>query len=221
MSALVQCNGQTKRHTRCLKRTKLPYCRLHIPLEQPVPVPTPVPTPTPISAQIPVPTPTPISAPTPEQEECCVCYDPITTQLKPCGHHIHPECVYKTGRNLCPVCCQPVNLTQSQLKRMNQYKQKYKREDEAEERNEIRQMLQREQANQANQATQARPPRRFEHRILHRTNHRGHNQAAHNVPPNANFEFEVEHNNLLPHLFFSQELLAHLFEHGNAFIMEY
>ena len=39
--------------------------------------------------------------------ECPICIEPfnrLDTFLRPCGHWVHIECIYKSGKTYCPLC---------------------------------------------------------------------------------------------------------------------
>jgi hypothetical protein len=95
-----QCSGITLKGIRCSLKTSSTYCRYHKYQE------------------------------IREHDEgvtCCVCTEPINTQLK-CGHQIHLNCVIKSGKSLCPVCTKKVPMTGEELRLTEEYYLKYKRE---------------------------------------------------------------------------------------------
>lgn len=49
--------------------------------------------------------------------DCMICTDEFTVYdkaLEPCGHWVHLECVYKSGKDICPICRTKLNLTKKQ-----------------------------------------------------------------------------------------------------------
>jgi len=54
---------------------------------------------------------------TDKPSECCVCtdsFDEKVNPLMPCGHWIHLECIYKSGKKECPICRCELKLTPQQ-----------------------------------------------------------------------------------------------------------
>ena len=56
--------------------------------------------------------------------ECIVCLNDLNDTKKSltCGHWIHLNCIYKWGKQQCPVCRQSIKLSTLQLKTFNIYK---------------------------------------------------------------------------------------------------
>lgn len=53
--------------------------------------------------------------PAKKNNDCDVCMEPLENYtLKPCGHNVHIECVYKSGKDTCPVCRQKLELTEEE-----------------------------------------------------------------------------------------------------------
>lgn len=45
-------------------------------------------------------------------EECAVCFESLESVHNPlqCGHYIHPECIIKSKKSICPICRADVKL---------------------------------------------------------------------------------------------------------------
>jgi hypothetical protein len=55
--------------------------------------------------------------------ECCVCTENIYKKTKLiCGHHIHKECIIKSGKNECPICRKNVLQSKKDKELCLQYK---------------------------------------------------------------------------------------------------
>lgn len=131
-----QCLGKTQSGTRCKKLTRASYCSIHSNQKNPISHKHTKVNP---HAKITVkpsaqssnqtkvitkvkPKIKPKIKPSTPSEECCVCLDPVSIPLKPCNHMIHPECVYKAGSNLCPLCRNPVHLSSQHKRLVKKYK---------------------------------------------------------------------------------------------------
>ena len=68
-------------------------------------------------------------------DTCIVCYESLTKNDYPfeCGHWIHIDCIYKSCKQECPVCRNPITLNSHQQSRFNKYKKKAEKEEEDEE----------------------------------------------------------------------------------------
>lgn len=54
-----------------------------------------------------------------KEDLCIICADVFKDKLlDPCKHMIHIECIYKTGKDICPVCTIPVNLSEDERKKI-------------------------------------------------------------------------------------------------------
>jgi hypothetical protein len=71
---------------------------------------------------------------------CCICLEEFPegfSPLKPCGHYIHTECVYKSGKELCPICRVVVELTQDEKEKVKIYQKELRDYQLEQERREI------------------------------------------------------------------------------------
>lgn len=76
-----------------------------------------------------------------EVEDCCVCMDPLSYKdVLSCGHHVHMECIIKSGKDLCPLCRESIKMTDSQRKKMEKTRNKFKKDEIRDETNRLRTM---------------------------------------------------------------------------------
>jgi hypothetical protein len=112
----MNCKGFTKRKTPCKNKPKNneEYCHLHK-----------------INNEY-------------KESECCICLEVFTPDFKPlknCNHYIHIECVYKSGKNICPVCRAPVEFNKKEEKQFQKYKKKLEEEKEREDNEYVRNLF--------------------------------------------------------------------------------
>lgn len=59
-----------------------------------------------------------------EMTDCVICLEKYDTSvevpLDPCGHEIHMDCIYQSGRERCPICRANLKLTEIQKKKMKE-----------------------------------------------------------------------------------------------------
>lgn len=71
-----------------------------------------------------------------KQDECHVCCDEIKDHLS-CGHYVCKKCIINSGRETCPLCRKTVSLSLEEVKSVDIFKKKLKREREEEERRQL------------------------------------------------------------------------------------
>lgn len=61
--------------------------------------------------------------------KCIVCYEKFTTKDYPfgCGHWVHIECIYKSCKQICPICRKYIKFSPHIQSRFNKYSQEQER----------------------------------------------------------------------------------------------
>ena len=65
-------------------------------------------------------------------EDCIVCCEKFVVNdvaLSPCGHWIHKMCVFKTGKQQCPICRGFVDFNANETKIFKKYERQKKKDD--------------------------------------------------------------------------------------------
>jgi len=109
---MYTCKGITKNNTPCRRKlVKEGYCACH----------------------------NPRNFVTEKPDECIVCCYDLYPQKYPlnCGHWIHTDCVVKSGKAECPICRQPVTLSDINTKKLLAVERRHRREKEEEEGREL------------------------------------------------------------------------------------
>lgn len=75
-----------------------------------------------------------------KEDTCCICLENFKenyTPLEPCGHYIHTSCVYKSGKDTCPICRIQIVLNDDEKKELTRIQQEIRIQNIEEEQREI------------------------------------------------------------------------------------